>query len=48
MIGRVPAAIVNTVVDALSPFGVPHLDVVPTSEQIRHRMRGLKYRGDEK
>jgi len=30
----VPAAIVNAVVDALSPFGVTHMDMPLTSERI--------------
>jgi aerobic carbon-monoxide dehydrogenase large subunit len=43
-----PAAIVNAVIDALSPFGVRHLDMPLTSEKIWRRMRGLTQREDEK
>jgi aerobic carbon-monoxide dehydrogenase large subunit len=43
-----PAAIVNAVIDALSPFGVRHLDMPLTSEKIWRRMRSLTQREDEK
>jgi carbon-monoxide dehydrogenase large subunit len=35
----IPAAIVNAVVDALSPFGVRHLDMPLTPEKIWRAMR---------
>jgi carbon-monoxide dehydrogenase large subunit len=36
-----PAAVANAVVDALSSFGVRHLDTPLTAERIWHAMRGL-------
>jgi carbon-monoxide dehydrogenase large subunit len=44
----VPAAIVNAVVDALSPFGVTHLDMPLTSEKIWKAMQdGMTEKGNE-
>ena len=36
-----PAAIVNAVVDALSPFGVNHIDMPVTSEKVWERDKQL-------
>jgi carbon-monoxide dehydrogenase large subunit len=35
-----PAAVVNAVVDALSEFGVEHIDMPVTSEKVWHILRG--------
>ena len=34
-----PAAVVNAVVDALSPFGVTHIDMPVTSEKVWNAMK---------
>jgi carbon-monoxide dehydrogenase large subunit len=43
----IPAAIVNAVVDALSPFGVTHLDMPLTSATIWAAMRGAGKRSTD-
>jgi carbon-monoxide dehydrogenase large subunit len=43
----IPAAIVNAVVDALSPFGVRHLDMPLTSATIWAAMRGAGKRSTD-
>jgi carbon-monoxide dehydrogenase large subunit len=35
-----PAAVVNAIVDALSEFGVTHLDMPVTAEKVWRAMRG--------
>ncbi len=37
-----PAAVINAVVDALSPFGVTHIDMPATPEKVWRAMRGGK------
>ena len=42
----VPAAVVNAVIDALSPFGIEHLDMPLTSDRIWTAIRDVKLKRD--
>jgi carbon-monoxide dehydrogenase large subunit len=42
----VPAAVVNAVVDALSPHGISHLDMPLTSEKIWHALKSGNHRSE--
>ena len=42
----VPAAVVNAVIDALSPFGIEHLDMPLTSDRIWTAIRDVKLKQD--
>ena len=37
-----PAAVVNSVVDALAPFGIKHIDMPLTPEKVWRAMQGAK------